>query len=78
MAYGYSIRLIEQNKEANSKLLGVRLGRVCIRKNIPVSEVASKLGVSRQTIYNWFIGSNSPQNTVANSIEKLLVSLNRI
>jgi transcriptional regulator with XRE-family HTH domain len=78
MGYGYSIRLIELNKGANSKLLGVRLGRVCIKKNVPVSEVASKLGVSRQTVYNWFTGSSNPQNTIVTGVEKLLVSLNRI
>jgi transcriptional regulator with XRE-family HTH domain len=77
MGYGYSIRLIELNKEANPKLLGVRLGKVCIKKNIPVSEVASQIGVSRQTVYNWFIGSSNPQNLVVDAVESFLHSLNQ-
>lgn len=74
MSHGYSARLIELNKKANPKLLGVRLGRVCIKRNIPVADVALALRVSRQTIYNWFIGERNPQNLVVDDVEKLLDS----
>jgi len=74
MGYGYSIRLIELNKKANQKLLGVRLGKLCIKQNIPVSEIANSLGVSRQTIYNWFIGFTAPQKTVAESVKNFINS----
>jgi transcriptional regulator with XRE-family HTH domain len=74
MSYGYSARLIALNKEANSKLLGVKLGRVCIKRNIPVSLVASELGVSRQTVYNWFTGANTPLNQSVGAVEALLKS----
>jgi hypothetical protein len=77
MSHGYSSRLIGLNKKANPKLLGVRLGRVCIKHNIPVTNVASSLGVSRQTIYNWFIGERNPQNLVVDEIQKLLASFSR-
>ena len=77
MSYGYSTRLIESNKAANPKLLGVRLGRACIRLRMPVAHVASTLGVSRQTIYNWFTGTSKPQNTVVDSVERLLASLSQ-
>ena len=56
MSYGYSARLIETNKKANQKLLGVKLGKVCIRGNTSVADISEELGVSRQTIYNWFCG----------------------
>ena len=56
MSYGYSQRLIEANKKADGKSLGVALGRVCIKQDISVTELAEKLGVSRATIYNWFWG----------------------
>jgi DNA-binding phage protein len=75
MAYGYSLRLIELNREADSSLLGVRLGKVCIRRNIPVSSVAEQLGVSRQTVYNWFVGVNNPQSRLALTVETLLKSI---
>ncbi len=74
MSYGYSARLIALNKEANSKLLGVKLGRVCIKRNIPVSLVASELGVSRQTVYNWFTGANTPLNQSVGAVQALLKS----
>lgn len=75
MSYGYSIRLIEANKQADPKRLGVRLGRLCIKRNMSVAEVSDKLGVSRQTVYNWFCGSSDPQNTVTAAVEKLVASL---
>jgi transcriptional regulator with XRE-family HTH domain len=75
MSYGYSVRLIEANRQADPKRLGVRLGRLCIKRNMSVAEVSGKLGVSRQTVYNWFCGSSDPQNTVTAAVEKLVASL---
>jgi DNA-binding transcriptional regulator YiaG len=60
MSYGYSQSLVEANKKANTKSLGVALGRLCIKHGISVSEVARELGVSRATVYNWFWGVTSP------------------
>ena len=68
MIYGYSARLIELNKKANARLLGVRLGRACMKNNVPVSLVATKLGVSRQTIYNWFCGTHNPKPAVGRRV----------
>lgn len=76
MSYGYSARLIKLNKQADSKQVGVRLGRVCIKHDVPVTAVASTLGVSRQTVYNWFAGESNPQNAVIDKVKRLLASLN--
>lgn len=57
---GYSTGLVKKNKDADGKLLGVKLGRHCIKEGISVIDIARKLGVSRQTIYNWFIGKGNP------------------
>lgn len=73
MSYGYSNRLVELNNKADDRLLGVRLGRVCIAKDIPVSDVAIQLGVTRQTVYNWFCGVNAPRSNWV--IQELLDSL---
>lgn len=56
MSYGYSTHIVRLNKKADTKLLGVRLGRACIKKDISVITVAARVGVSRQTVYNWFCG----------------------
>jgi transcriptional regulator with XRE-family HTH domain len=56
------------NKKASIKSLGVALGRVCIRADISVSEVAEAFGVSRMTIYNWFKGDSVPYHSYDEAI----------
>lgn len=60
MSYGYSRSLVEANKRASIKSLGVALGRLCIKHEVSVSELAKELRVSRMTIYNWFWGIRTP------------------
>lgn len=55
-AYGYSVVVAERLKSADPEQLGVQLGLLCMSKNISAERVARKLGVSKQTIYNWFGG----------------------
>jgi len=75
MSYGYTTRLVQTNKDADRKLLGVRLGRTCIKRNVPVVHLSHTLGVSRQTIYNWFSGTSTPQAQYVPQIQELLHSL---
>lgn len=77
MAYGYSIKLLEANRDADGSHLGVQLGRLCIRRGIPVSEVAKALGVTRQTVYNWFCGAAAPQDGSALLISEYIEQLRR-
>lgn len=74
MSYGYSAKLIKLNKQASRRHLGVRLGRVCIARDISVADVAYKLVVSRQTVYNWFVGASNPRPELVQSIEKFIAS----
>jgi hypothetical protein len=60
MSYGYSQRLIEAIQAADPKSLSVALGRLCLKLDIPVNDVAHDLGVSRATVYNWFWGISKP------------------
>jgi hypothetical protein len=69
---GYSYRLVKANKAANSKHIGVKLGRHCIANDITVIEIANMFNVSRMTVYNWFTGIVTPHKTTATEIEKLL------
>lgn len=75
MTYGYSFRLAELNSSADSASLGVQLGRVCIKRDISVIDVAHELGVTRQTVYNWFCGVKAPHETTVAKIEAYLSSL---
>jgi len=40
------------------KTLGNRLGRWCIYHDFSVVRVSKALGVTRQTVYNWFLGKD--------------------
>ena len=75
MSYGYSYQLVEANKSASNESWGVVLGRTCIQLNIPVSEIAGRLDVSRATIYNWFWGTTYPSRAHCEKIERLLPRL---
>jgi DNA invertase Pin-like site-specific DNA recombinase len=75
MSYGYSSRLIEANKKADASHLGVYLGRKCIKHDIPVTQIAKQLGVSRMTVYNWFVGLHTPHAACVELIKELLASI---
>lgn len=51
----YSQKIIDDVKNA-PKTPGNQLGRWAIHLDFPVTKIAEALGVSRQTVYNWFTG----------------------
>jgi DNA-binding transcriptional regulator YiaG len=63
------------NKAADGKHIGVALGRICIKTGLPVSVVARKFKVSRQTVYNWFEGRVTPNSQVIEPIKQLITTL---
>lgn len=75
MSIGYSLRLAQRNRAADQSLLGVRLGAACISRDVPVTEVAARLGVSKQAVYRWFIGDSSPAPERVDAVASLLHSL---
>lgn len=68
---GYSQHIIEENAAAE-ETVGVLLGRLCIKKRIPATDVARALGVSRQTVYDWFTGKSRPTVTKTAQIQKFM------
>ena len=72
MSIGYSANTIQLNKQADGKRLGVALGRAAIKHGMPVAEIAAVLQVSRQTVYNWFVGAYDPKPGQTKDIEKLI------
>ena len=74
MSYGYSAKTIELNKKASSSRLGVALGRAAIRSGVSVADVSRILNVSRQTVYNWFVGAYDPKPELTKSITKLIAN----
>lgn len=75
MAKGYSTLTVREIEEANPKLLGVKLGRLCVKKDIPVSDVAEYFGVSRVTVYAWFRGQTVVSGKHADKMQKLVEKL---
>lgn len=73
--HGYTLALVQANKKAPSKLLGVRLGKACIAANLPVSQVATDFGVSRTAVYAWFKGISQPHWVLEQQIEKYIKEL---
>ncbi len=57
---GYSLSMVQKNKAADGKRVGVKLGRSCIKKNIPVRKIAEIAGVSTVAVYGWFTGKYDP------------------
>ena len=74
MSQGYSLRFRDLNRRAPNRLLGVKLGRLCIKHDVPASAVADQMGVSRQTVYNWFRGTSSPGPALTAMIERYITS----
>lgn len=69
---GYSKRIIQANDDASSDNLGVLLGRYCISRDIPVSDITSYFGVSRMTLYKWFTGKSEPRDVNRDKIKTML------
>lgn len=74
---GYSTKLVRANNEANINNIGVRLGWVCILRDISVRDIAKTFGVTRQTIYNWFTGKVTPPPKAERKIKQFIEELNR-
>jgi DNA-binding XRE family transcriptional regulator len=75
MMQGYTIRVAEAINSADGNLVGVQLGRLCIKHDISVSQVARDLGVTRQTVYSWFSGRSEPQVYYATSVRRMIEEL---
>ena len=75
MSQGYTLRIRDLNAKADKRKLGVRLGRLCIKHDVPVTVVAQRMGVTRATVYNWFCGVSAPQASAVSLIESYIASL---
>jgi len=63
------------NEQADPSNIGVLLGRFCIKKEIPVAEVADFFSVSRMTIYSWFSGGGKPRKKHGEKIQAVIKKL---
>ena len=75
MSRGYSLRIRDLNAKADKRKLGVRLGRLCIKKDVPVTVIAKRMGVTRATVYNWFCGASATQANLTTPVEVYIAEL---
>ena len=69
---GYSRRTAWLIKQADPRLLGVRLGVMCVDRDIPVADVAQWVGVSRMAVYAWFRGESVVSKTHEEKVKELI------
>jgi DNA-binding XRE family transcriptional regulator len=77
MSQGYTLNMVEANKTANARNLGVALGRACIKAGVSVNQVAEAFGVSRMAVYNWFKGVSHPNPKLKGDIQDYITSINK-
>jgi predicted transcriptional regulator len=75
---GYSQHIVEKVAQADPELIGVRLAQTCIHLKYPVSVVAFYLGVTRQTVYHYFLGKRKPSKEREEKINELIMQLNTL
>ena len=67
----YSKKIIEAINEAQPSL-GTELGKWSVRRDISMMRVATVVGASRQTIYNWFTGATEVAPAYQERVTKIL------
>jgi predicted transcriptional regulator len=72
---GYSVFTIRDINDANPRMLGVKLAKICVKRDIPVKDVAEYLGVSRVAVYAWFRGKVEVSDKHASKVHKLIEKL---
>jgi len=56
MSRPYSDKLLAELNKTESDSVGVRLAKITVELNLPMTHLANGLGVSRWTLHKWFRG----------------------
>jgi len=75
---GYSSETIRKVMAADRMHPGVKLGRLCISKQISVKEVVERLKVSKPTVYAWFTGMQYPKEDQLEKVREALVAFSAL
>lgn len=58
---GYDTLFVQRVKAIKHEPLALRiLVKACLRKQVPITQLAAWFGVSRSTAYNWMTGQTVP------------------
>jgi|APCry1669189440_1035222.scaffolds.fasta_scaffold94009_2 hypothetical protein len=69
---GYSTLFVRKVNEANQDDVVIQFAQACIKRELPIISVASAMGVSRATVYNWFTGKFYPHKKHQEIMHKLM------
>lgn len=75
MSHGYSILTAREILQTKSTAIGVQLGKICVKLQIPIKDVAKYFNVSRPTVYAWFSGKSAVSETYEKEVRKLIRTL---
>jgi hypothetical protein len=75
MSRGYTTKFIRAVNDADQTKIGVQLGQLCIKNDIPVHDVAEFIKVTRMTVYHWFKGTTNVRTTHEELVKKLISKL---
>lgn len=76
-ARGYSTLFLSAIEEAGLDLPMKQFAEECIRRGIPIASIASRLGVTRASVYNWFTGKTKPRQLQLAQIRKIMARWTR-
>lgn len=74
---GYSTLFLSAIKEAELDPVVRQFAEECIRRGIPISAIASRLDVTRASVYNWLTGKTSPRQAQMAQIKKVVARWTR-
>ena len=72
---GYYISTRKRLEQADQSHIGVQLGLLCIDHDVSVHAVSKRLGVTRQTVYSWFLGQRQPSQRMTQRISDYIAEL---
>lgn len=71
----YQARVIRAVYDADQELIGVKLAKICIAKDIPARDVAEYLNVSVAQVYTWFTGKRGMPSKLHPVVESIIQKL---
>ena len=72
---GYASSFINEVNASDKSKIGVQLGLICIKRDIPVTDISQFFDVSRMTIYSWFRGKTNVPEKHRDKMQKLVDKL---
>lgn len=75
MSKGYASSFINEVNASDKSKIGVQLGTVCVKRDIPVTDISQFFDVSRMTVYSWFRGKTNVPEKHREKMQKLVDKL---